>query len=126
MEKQCWAQGSSKEGNCAGVDATGRGGTARDGLPSKGPAMALGGGTSRAAAPGLGEPGRDLPPASVGAGPGARQLSTSISSLSALQGRRSARPGPRSHPAPRSRAHSPTPRVRCALPPSAPQALGGS
>lgn len=46
VEKRRWAQGSGKGGNCAGVDATGRGGTARDGLPSKGPAMALVGGTS--------------------------------------------------------------------------------
>lgn len=46
MEKRCWARGSGRGGSRAGVDATGRGGTAHNGLPSKGPATALVGGTS--------------------------------------------------------------------------------
>ena len=41
MEKRCWARGSGRGGSRAGVDATGRGGTAHNGLPSKGPATAL-------------------------------------------------------------------------------------
>ena len=46
MEKRCWARGLGRGGSRAGVDATGRGGTAGNGLPSKGPATALVGGTS--------------------------------------------------------------------------------
>ena len=46
MQKWCWVRGSGRGGSRAGMDASGRGGTARDGLPSKGPATALVGSTS--------------------------------------------------------------------------------
>lgn len=46
VEKWCWVRGSGRVGSLAGMDASGRGGTARDGLLSKGPATALVGGTS--------------------------------------------------------------------------------
>lgn len=95
VEKRCWARGSGKGGNRAGVDATGRGGTARDGLPSKGPAMALVGGTSGRQPP---SGPRERPAACVCGGwsLGSAAQHWPLQPLR-LQGRRSARPGPGSH-----------------------------